>query len=234
MACTSAGIQGLTGLGRLQPGRQVMAIILQRTSDSATGDRLTEQAEPASYRLPTLSTAGVTLRELQVDDAESLFSLLSAGPVGRFILPPPGTVERFTHFIAWTHHQQEAGRHLCFGIVPEGSNQAVGLIQVRREGPRDSTAEWGFVIAQQYWGTGLFVRAAGLVLDFLFGQAALHRLEARTVVANDRGNGVLRKLGAVREGILRDGLCRDGHYHDQVLWSILSHDWEHRQQLTLH
>jgi RimJ/RimL family protein N-acetyltransferase len=38
----------------------------------------------------------------------------------------------------------------------------------------------------------------------------------------------------VREGILRDGLCRDGHYHDQVLWSILSHDWEHRQQLTLH
>jgi RimJ/RimL family protein N-acetyltransferase len=211
-----------------------MAIILQRASNPDTSDPLAEQAGSAFYRLPTLTGGGVTLRELRVDDAESLFSLLSAGPVGRFILPPPGTVERFSHFIAWTHHQQEAGRHLCFGIVPEGGEKAVGLIQVRREGPRDSTAEWGFVIAQQYWGTGLFVRAAGLVLDFLFGAAALHRLEARTVVANDRGNGVLRKLGAVREGTLRDGLCRDGHYHDQVLWSILSSDWHHRRQLTLH
>jgi [ribosomal protein S5]-alanine N-acetyltransferase len=210
-----------------------MAVILQRTSNPGPGAVASASAgDPAaSSRLPTLADRGVTLRELRAEDAESLFTLLSAGPVGRFILPPPGTVERFTRFIAWTHHQQEAGRHLCFGIVPDGSDVAVGLIQVRREGPRDSTAEWGFVIAQQYWGTGVFVRAAELALDFLFADGAVHRLEARTVVANDRGNGVLRKLGAAREGILRDGLCRDGEYFDQVLWSILSTDWQKRRQM---
>jgi ribosomal-protein-alanine N-acetyltransferase len=206
-----------------------MAVILQRASNPAPGAGAL--GDVPSHRLPTLTCPGVTLRELRVEDAESLFTLLSAGPVGRFILPPPGTVERFSRFIAWTHHQQEAGRHLCFGIVPDGSDYAVGLIQVRREGPRDATAEWGFVVAQEYWGTGLFVRAAELALDFLFGTAAVHRLEARTVVANDRGNGVLRKLGAAREGILRDGLCRDGEYFDQVLWSILSTDWHNRRQM---
>jgi ribosomal-protein-alanine N-acetyltransferase len=206
-----------------------MAVILQRTSNPTPGTAA--QSDAATHSLPTLTARGVTLRELRVEDAESLFTLLSAGAVGRFILPPPGTVERFSRFIAWTHHQQEAGRHLCFGIVPDGCESAVGLIQVRREGPRDSTAEWGFVIAQEYWGTGVFVRAAELALDFLFGPGAVHRLEARTVVANDRGNGVLRKLGAAREGILRDGLCRDGEYFDQVLWSILSTDWQKRRQL---
>jgi ribosomal-protein-alanine N-acetyltransferase len=206
-----------------------MAVILQRTSNPGSGAGA--QSDVSTHGLPTLTDRGVTLRELRVEDSESLFTLLSAGPVGRFILPPPGTVERFSRFIAWTHHQQEAGRHLCFGIVPDGIEHAVGLIQVRREGPRDSTAEWGFVIAQEYWGTGLFVRAAELALDFLFGPAEVHRLEARTVVANDRGNGVLRKLGAAREGILRDGLCRDGQYFDQVLWSVLSTDWQKRRQL---
>jgi ribosomal-protein-alanine N-acetyltransferase len=206
-----------------------MAVILQRTSNPKPGTAA--QSDAAHHGLPTLTARGVTLRELRVEDADSLYTAFSAGAVGRFILPPPGTVERFSRFIAWTHHQQEAGRHLCFGIVPDGGEFAVGLIQVRREGPRDSTAEWGFVIAQEYWGTGLFVRAAELALDFLFGEAAVHRLEARTVVANDRGNGVLRKLGAAREGILRDGLCRDGEYFDQVLWSILSTDWQNRRQL---
>jgi RimJ/RimL family protein N-acetyltransferase len=50
-------------------------------------------------------------------------------------------------------------------------------------------------------------------------------LEARASVANGRGNGALRKLGAIQEGILRRSFYRDGQYHDQVLWSVLAEDW---------
>jgi len=51
------------------------------------------------------------------------------------------------------------------------------------------------------------------------------RLEARAAVANGRGNGALRKIGAVQEGVLRRSFLRNGQYHDQVLWSILAEDW---------
>ena len=51
------------------------------------------------------------------------------------------------------------------------------------------------------------------------------RLEARAAVANGRGNGTLRKIGAVQEGVLRRSFLRNGQYHDQVLWSILAEDW---------
>jgi ribosomal-protein-serine acetyltransferase len=44
-------------------------------------------------------------------------------------------------------------------------------------------------------------------------------------VANGRGNGALRKIGAVQEGVLRRSFLRDGQYHDQVLWSILAEEW---------
>ena len=54
------------------------------------------------------------------------------------------------------------------------------------------------------------------------------RLEARAVVANGRGNGALRKLGAVQEGLLRRSFMKNGQFMDQVLWSILAEDW--RQQ----
>jgi RimJ/RimL family protein N-acetyltransferase len=53
----------------------------------------------------------------------------------------------------------------------------------------------------------------------------VHRLEARAAVQNGRGNGALRKLGAVHEGILRRSFLCNGEYLDQALWSILADDW---------
>ena len=52
-----------------------------------------------------------------------------------------------------------------------------------------------------------------------------HRLEARAAVANGRGNGALKKIGAVQEGVLRKSLLRHGMYFDQLLWTILDEDW---------
>jgi RimJ/RimL family protein N-acetyltransferase len=44
-------------------------------------------------------------------------------------------------------------------------------------------------------------------------------------VENGRGNGALRKIGAVREGILRRSFHRAGKYLDQALWAIVDEDW---------
>jgi RimJ/RimL family protein N-acetyltransferase len=44
-------------------------------------------------------------------------------------------------------------------------------------------------------------------------------------VANGRGNGALRKVGAVQEGVLRRAFRKDGRHLDQALWSILAADW---------
>jgi len=44
-------------------------------------------------------------------------------------------------------------------------------------------------------------------------------------VANGRGNGALRKIGAVQEGVLRRSFVHNGVHHDQVLWGIVADDW---------
>src|SRR5262249_45320294 len=45
--------------------------------------------------LPVLSNKGVTLRELRITDAQSLFAMLTTEEVSRFISPPPTTIEGF-------------------------------------------------------------------------------------------------------------------------------------------
>ena len=175
--------------------------------------------------LPALRCDGFTLRELRMSDAHSLLALLTTEEVTRFISPPPTTVEGFQRFIQWTEQEREAGRYLCFAVVPDGYDVAVGIFQVRQLDPMFETAEWGFAIASEFWGSGLFAKGAVAVVGFAFDVVGVHRLEARAAVQNSRGNGALRKIGAVQEGILRKSFLRGGKLLDQALWSILAEDW---------
>lgn len=198
------------------------------TSESQQPARVSKPGPPAvnwTHDLPYLAGRLVSLRELAATDAVALHALLTTSAVDRLISPPPATADGFERFISAMRQGREAGTYACFGIVPTGAAAAVGLIQIRQLEPGFRVAEWGFAIGQPYWGTGLFIDAAQLALDFVFDELGVERLEARAALVNGRGNGALRKLGAVQELVLRRSLHTGGRYLDQALWTILATDW---------
>jgi RimJ/RimL family protein N-acetyltransferase len=175
--------------------------------------------------LPWLYGARVILRELETCDAPALLAALTTEQVSRFISPPPSTVQGFERFIAWTAAERAEGRFICYGVVLAKSEQPIGLFQVRPLLPGFETAEWGFAICHERWGSGVFADAAPLIVDFAFDVLGAHRLEARAAVPNGRGNGALQKIGAFREAILRKAFHCRGEQFDQVLWTILRDEW---------
>lgn len=176
-------------------------------------------------RLPRIAGAGFVLRELARTDAPMLLAALHAEEVSRFVDAIPTTVEEFHQFIVATRRERRDGRAVCFGIVPDGMNAAVGLVDIRAMQPDFGVAQWRFALASSEWGTGMFINAARKAVDFAVDVLGTYRLEARATVGNGRGNGALRKIGAVQETILRCGFERDGRRHDQMLWSITDRDW---------
>jgi len=176
--------------------------------------------------LPVLCGRTVSLRELRPSDAASLFSLLTEQEVQRFISPPPSTVEGFERFIAWAARQRRAGEYACFAVTLTGDDTAIGIFQLRGLEPGFGTAEWGFAIGSAFWGCGAFTEGAQLMIAFAFEKVGVHRLEARACTRNGRGNGALRKVGAVREAVLRRSFLRNGEYLDQNLWTIVDEDWK--------
>ena len=199
--------------------------------DLAVADVQTNEIVSTDWRqkLPVMRGTHVTLRELRASDALSLFTLLTTEEVARFISPPPTTVEGFERFIAWTLRQRSAGTYACFAITLTGHDTAIGIFQVRETEPGFGTAEWGFALGSPFWGTGVFQAGAELVLQFVFDTLGVHRLEARAALRNGRGNGALRKIGAVQEGVLRKSFLRNGEYLDQALYAIVEEEWRDGQ-----
>jgi RimJ/RimL family protein N-acetyltransferase len=203
----------------------------QNTGDDSSA----EESCPTWWRaLPVLTGPSLTLRELRAKDAPGLLPQLQSPNLCRYIASPPSTLANLRTFIRWTHRARRQRRHLAFGVFPAGGADAIGLMQLWKIESDFSVAECGFVLGEDHWGSGAFTGGARLMLEFAFNTLGVHRLEARAASGNARGNAALRKIGALREGLLRDGFKNnrgyDGGYDDHVMWSILAPEWRDRSR----
>ena len=74
-------------------------------------------------------------------------------------------------------------------------------------------------------GTGFNRRVKDMMLARAF-DCGIRRVEFRVDLRNQRSQAAMKKLGAVREGVLRaDRITWTGHVRDTVLFAILKDEW---------
>jgi RimJ/RimL family protein N-acetyltransferase len=75
-------------------------------------------------------------------------------------------------------------------------------------------------------GTGFNRRCKDMMMRHAFDRA-YRRIEFRVDSRNQRSQAAMKKLGAVREGVMRaDRITWNGHVRDTVLFSILGDEYE--------
>jgi ribosomal-protein-alanine N-acetyltransferase len=77
----------------------------------------------------------------------------------------------------------------------------------------------GYWMAAEEQGKGLVVEAIRAVLDFGFGPAGLHRVQAAIMPRNARSLRVIDKLGFRREGLAERYLQIAGKWEDHILFA---------------
>lgn len=77
----------------------------------------------------------------------------------------------------------------------------------------------------KFRGTGFNRRAKAMMLERAFA-CGFRRVEFRVDMRNGRSQAAVKKLGAVREGVIRaDRITWNGHVRDTVLFAILKDEW---------
>jgi [ribosomal protein S5]-alanine N-acetyltransferase len=64
-----------------------------------------------------------------------------------------------------------------------------------------------------------------VVLDTVFGELRLHRVEANIQPGNARSIALVRRLGFEKEGYSRRYLLIAGDWRDHERWALLAEDW---------
>lgn len=75
-------------------------------------------------------------------------------------------------------------------------------------------------------GKGYGSEAIKIVLQFVFEELHLNRLQLEVFDHNLRGIRAYEKVGFVKEGVLRESLYYNGNYSDEIIMAILKTNYK--------
>lgn len=157
-----------------------------------------------------------TIREWRMDDAPSLAKHANNRRVWlglRDAFPHPYTIEDANRFLQGS----VAGaprKNFCIEI----DGVAVGGIGLRPgEDVHRHTAEFGYWLAEEFWGKGIMTEVVPAFVDYCFKEFSLNRIYAEPFSNNPASARVLEKAGFVLEGRLRKNVVKDGKVVDSLL-----------------
>jgi ribosomal-protein-alanine N-acetyltransferase len=118
----------------------------------------------------------------------------------------------------------QSGTAINWGIaLPD--DELIGKANLFHFDTGNRRAEVGYVLQRRYWNRGLMSEALTAVLDWAFGELALHRIEADVDPDNRASLALLEKFGFRCEGVLRERWFVYGKWHDSVALGLLADDY---------
>jgi len=105
----------------------------------------------------------------------------------------------------------------------------VGNVALWGARPKDRCATLGIALGREYIGRGYGTDAVRVIVGYGFREMGLHRIQLGVAPFNPAGIRAYEKAGFVEEGRYRESVLHDGRWYDEVLMSILDHEWEARQ-----
>ena len=174
----------------------------------------------------TIETERLILRRFTLEDAPAVFANYASD-------------ENVTRYMAWDRHETVADSEKVltqwvqdyekpdfyeWAIVWKELGQPIGNIEVLSVDDYVQKANLGYSIGTAYWGKGIMPEALKAVIDFLFDEVGLNRVEACHDSRNPNSGKVMRKCGMTHEGTFRQWAWTNAGICDTCNYGILKSD----------
>lgn len=182
---------------------------------------------PFDWRPPTLTTPRLVLRPFTEADAAPLFEYACNPNVTRFTLwDAHRTISETLSFVgdyALLRYREGMPEPYAISLTPDST--PIGSCGCFWTSFANHEMELGYWIGEPYWGKGLAAEACRVLVEHVFREFCVERLQARVIAGNIASSRVLGKLGFRFEGRLRSALFRRDKFEDLLIYSLLRDDF---------
>jgi RimJ/RimL family protein N-acetyltransferase len=190
---------------------------------------LTDVPAAFGYGDSILSGDRVRLRGVRDDDVPTLARWeMDAGrmaTLSHWVVPPSETATR-ERIARWSANQED---DVGFAIEAlDDPPVLVGNIGLWGARAKDRCASLGIGLGREHIGRGYGTDAMRVIVGYAFREMGLHRIQLGVAPFNPAGIRAYEKAGFVEEGRRREAVLHDGRWYDEVLMSILDHEWAAR------
>lgn len=175
----------------------------------------------------TIETPRLILRRLELADAEMMFINWTSDPqVTRFLRwDAHQSMDETEKMIQqWVNHYQDDAVYYWGIYLKDG--EMIGSIGVSNISEYDFKGELGYKIGSRWWNQGYSSEAARAVIDYMFRNTDIERIDSVCSVGNPASRKVMEKAGMRCEGLLRHYYKTQDGFHDCALYGIVRNEWE--------
>jgi [ribosomal protein S5]-alanine N-acetyltransferase len=176
-----------------------------------------------------IETERLVLRRFKQSDAEYMFKNWA-------------TDSEVSKFLSWNTHKDlnetrqivdswlnEYDKDSCYNwaIELKDFGEIIGQISLVGLYEKYCSCEVGYKIGRLFWGRGIMTEALKAVINYLFSEIGMNRIEAKHNTLNLTSGRVMQKSGMKHEGILRQAeVDKKGHFCNLAVYSILKSEYD--------
>lgn len=156
-----------------------------------------------------LETDRLILRRYEIEDAEAMYrNWASDQEVVKYLTWPVHSSVEVTQRIIqdWIGNYSDEKVYHWAIVLKENGPKPIGDISVVKINEEVNMAEIGYCIGRNWWKQGITSEALQTVIDFLFDEVDVNRIQARHDTENPNSGKVMKHCGMKYEGTLR---CSD-------------------------
>lgn len=168
----------------------------------------------------TITTERLILRRFTLEDAQAMYHNWASDPdVTRYLTwPAHGSVEITQMVLCDWIADYEKDDFYQWAIELRELGQPIGTISVVSHNDKAQLVHIGYALGRRWWRRGIMTEALQAVMDYLFDEVGVNRIESRHDPRNPNSGKVMRKCGMQYEGTLcqsdwnNQGICDASWY----------------------
>lgn len=128
----------------------------------------------------------------------------------------------------WFEPQEDGGlrEFLAFTIYHKADKRPIGQAGFSYINWLNLNANlWASIGEPEYWGKGIAVEVANLLINYGFTELNFHKIYAGAFTPNKRSLRAAEKLGFQKEAVLKEEMYVDGKFVDSHRFSLFKRDW---------
>lgn len=179
-------------------------------------------------QFPNIITDEITLRKIIPSDLDSLFEIYSNE---KLFLHSPVMLKKNKDTVANMigHFERDYNKKkvIFLGIsVNSDPENIVGVAEIFDYNREVNMITIGYRINDRFWGRGIATKTVKAMVEYLFNDIGINRIQAFVMPENTKSLNVLRRNNFVEEGTVRQGYVWKGKgVVDLVLFSMIKSDY---------